>query len=67
MKKVILTLAVAAFAFTSASFADGAKKQCDAKKQCAAGEKKMCCSAKKGTCSSEGISKKNLIAPKAQQ
>lgn len=69
MKKVILTLTIAAFAISPATFADEAKKECPlAKKQCSAtGDKKMCCSAKKGTCTSEGVSKKQLLSPKAQQ
>ena len=70
MKKVILTLTIAAFAFSTATFAEEAKKECPlAKKQCAASaDKKSCCSAKKaGACTSEGASKKALLSPKAQQ
>ena len=70
MKKLILTLTIAAFAVSTATFADEAKKECPmAKKQCSAtGDKKMCCSAKKaGACASEGASKKQLLTPKAQQ
>jgi hypothetical protein len=71
MKKLILTLTIAAFALTSATFAEEAKKECPlaaAKKQCAAtGDKKMCCSAKQGACTSEGVSKQALLTPKASK
>lgn len=71
MKTLILTLTIAAFAVSTATFADEAKKECPlaaAKKQCSmTGDKKMCCSAKKASCCSEGASKKQLLTPKAQQ
>jgi hypothetical protein len=70
MKKLILTLTIAAFAVSTATFADAAKKECPlaaAKKQCAAGDKKMCCSAKKASCCSEGATKQALLSPKAKQ
>jgi hypothetical protein len=69
MKKLILALTIAAFAVSTATFADEAKKECPlaaAKKQCAAGDKKMC-SGKKAACCSEGASKQALLAPKAKQ
>jgi hypothetical protein len=70
MKKLILTLTIAAFAVSTATFADEAKKECPlaaAKKQCSAtGDKKACCSAKKGACTSEGASKQALLSPKAK-
>jgi hypothetical protein len=70
MKKLILTLTIAAFAVSTATFADEAKKECPlaaAKKQCAAGDKKSCCAAKKGACTSEGASKQAVLSPKAKQ
>ncbi len=71
MKKLILTLTIAAFACASASFADEAKKECTAsKKQCtlSTGAKMSCCAGKKaGTCTSEGVSKQALLTPKAKQ
>lgn len=69
MKKLILTLTIAAFAVSTATFADEAKKACPlaaAKKQCAAGDKKMC-SGKKAACCSEGASKQAVLSPKAKQ
>ena len=70
MKKLILTLTVAAIAVSTATFADRAKKESPMaapKKQCSASaNKKMCCSAKKGTCNSDGVSKQALLSPKAK-
>jgi hypothetical protein len=68
MKKLILALTIAAFAVSTATFADEAKKECPLaaakKQQCAASNKKMC---SKGSCCSEGASKQALLSPKAKQ
>jgi hypothetical protein len=71
MKKLILTLTIAAFAVSTATFADSAKKECPlaaAKKQQCSADKKACCSAKKATaaCCTEGASKQALLSPKAK-